>query len=314
MAEGDAPDLVAAVDVGGTHVDAAVVDLRAGRVVDATRRSRALDPGGSADAILEAIVGCAADALDGTSVAPAMGVAMPGPFDYARGIAWFAGVAKFEALYGVDVGAAMREGLAPAIRAVTFLNDADAFALGEWTAGVTRGHDRPVAITIGTGIGSTFLDGGRVIEDGPRVPPTGRAWKIVVDGVPLEDRVSRRAILRAAAGHPALARPGADVRELAEAARGGDAAARAVFDDALDALGRGLGPWLARFDATILAVGGSIAGAWDLVEAPLVAGLAAGDPAWHGPVRQAALGADAALLGAAMAASGHAQDPGQGPH
>ena len=197
---------------------------------------------------------------------------------------------------------------------MVFVNDADAFAFGEWAAGAARGEVRPVAITIGTGIGSTFLDHGTVVEDGPRVPPTGRAWKIVVDGVPLEERCSRRAILRAAAGHPALARPGADVHDLALAAEAGDGAARAVFDDAFDALGRGLGPWLARFEATLLAVGGSIAGSWDLLEAPLARGLARGELAWRGPIRHATLGDDAALLGSAIASFDRARDPGQDAH
>ena len=275
MAGGGGPaDLVAVLDVGGTHVSGAVVDLAAGSVLDGTRTRRDLDPQGSADAILRSIVDCAAGAI-GTAVAPRLGVAMPGPFDYAEGIGRFAGVAKFDALNGVDVGAALRSGLG-GVRDVVFVNDADAFAFGEWAAGAARGEARPVAITIGTGIGSTFLDDGTVVEDGPRVPPTGRAWKVVVDGVPLEERCSRRAILRAAAGHPALAHPGADVHDLALAAEAGDADARAVFDDAFDALGRGLGPWLARFEATMLAVGGSIAGSWGLLEAPLVRGLRGG--------------------------------------
>jgi glucokinase len=314
MAAGRAPrDLVAVLDVGGTHVAGAMVDMSARAVADGTRTRRALDPDGSADAILAAIVDCAAAAI-GTAAVPRLGVAMPGPFDYAAGIGRFAGVAKFDALNGVDVGAALRAGLAGTIREVVFVNDADAFAFGEWAAGAARDEERPAAITIGTGIGSTFLDHGTVVEDGPRVPPTGRAWKIVIDGVPLEDRCSRRAILRAAAGHPALALPGADVHDLALAAEAGDADAYAVFDDAFDALGLGLGPWLARFDATLLAVGGSIAGSWGLLEGPLARGLARGEPAWLGPIRHATLGADAALLGAAIASFDRAPDLRQDPH
>jgi glucokinase len=309
---------VAALDVGGTHASAALVDPAAGRIVDGSRTSTPLDPQGAARDILGAIVRCVADATATAAgigpLAPWMGVAMPGPFDYALGIGRFAGVSKFESLFGVNVGAPIVDGSAGAIRRVIFVNDADAFAFGEALRGAARGHDRAVAITIGTGIGSTFLDRGRVIEDGPRVPPTGRAWKIVVDGQPLEERVSRRAILRAAAGHPALAVPGADVRELAAAARAGDLAAAAVFDIAFDTLGRGLGPWLARFDATVLVVGGSIAGSWDLLERPLVAGLAAGEPAWRGPVRRSTLGPDAALIGAVHAARDRLDAVADAPH
>ena len=41
-------------------------------------------------------------------------------------------------------------------------------------------------------------------------------------------------------------------------------------------LGAALVPWLARFEATALVVGGSIAASWDLIEGPLRAGLYAG--------------------------------------
>ena len=42
-----------------------------------------------------------------------------------------------------------------------FVNDAEAFGLGEWRAGAARGRRRAVAITLGTGVGSVFVaDGG----------------------------------------------------------------------------------------------------------------------------------------------------------
>jgi glucokinase len=292
------------------------VDVRGRRVVPGTRHDWTLRPDGSASEILGAIIGCAAHAIGWDQpVGDTMGVAIPGPFDYETGIGRFAGVAKFEMLAGVNVGAALLEGLVPWVRRVRFLNDADAFGIGEWTAGMARGHDRAVAITIGTGIGSAFLDRGHVVENDPRVPPTGRVYLLVIDGQQLEDRVSRRAILRAAAGHPALsAGPDAVVRDLAEAARAGDAAAAAVFEDAFTALGRALGPWLARFEATILVVGGAIAASWDLVEPSLTAGLRVGELPWSGPVRRARLGGDAGLIGAAMASMYRADDPPNAPH
>jgi glucokinase len=307
---------VPALDIGGSHVTAALVDVHDRLVVPGTRHNRPVRPNGTASEILGAVTACAAQAIGSRRpVGDTLGVAIPGPFDYATGIGRFEGVAKFEALAGVDVKAALLGGLAPRISDVQFLNDADGFAIGEWTAGEARGHDRALAITIGTGIGSAFLDRGHIVEDGPSVPPTGRVYLLRIDGQPLEDRVSRRAILRAAAGHPVMtASPGADVRELAEAARAGDAAARAIFDDAFDALGRALGPWLARFAATILVVGGAISASWDLVEPPLSAGLRTGELSWSGPVRRARLGGDAGLIGAAVATLERAADPSEAPH
>lgn len=103
------------------------------------------------------------------------GVAVPGPFDYAKGVALFAGVGKFEALYGVDVRAALLGGLWQRPGDVVFLNDAHAFLAGEWTGGAAHGHRRAVGITLGTGVGSAFLADGLIREDGSGVPPGG-AW------------------------------------------------------------------------------------------------------------------------------------------
>jgi glucokinase len=54
--------------------------------------------------------------------------------------------------------------------------------------------------------------------------------------------------------------PHADVLDVAMLARTGDRRATQVFDDAFAALGLALAPWLARFEATVLVVGGSMAG------------------------------------------------------
>ena len=58
-----------------------------------------------------------------------------------------------------------------------FLNDADAFGLGEWWTGRQRGARRIVAATLGTGFGSAFLADGRVVH-GPGIPPGGEIYRI----------------------------------------------------------------------------------------------------------------------------------------
>jgi glucokinase len=197
---------------------------------------------------------------------------MPGPFDYAQGIGRFHGVGKFDALNGVHVGAGLRARLTPPPARIAFVNDAAAFGLGEWLVGAARDATRALAITLGTGIGSAFVDDGRVVESGDRVPPDGHVYRLVVAGQPLEQLVSRRAMLaryRAAGGGDE------DVAAIAARARAGEATARAAFVDPLKLLGRCLAPWLLRFDAPVLVVGGAMSASWELVEQALRAGLAA---------------------------------------
>jgi glucokinase len=283
------------LEVGGTHVTAAFVSASEWRVLEGTSLRRPLNADGTAEQILTQMLACA-NAL-AASAGQSWGVALPGPFDYARGIGLYQGVAKFEALYGVDVRRALMAGLQPSPGEVVFVNDASAFALGEWVAGAAAGHQRVVGITLGTGIGSAFLSDGKVIAEGPSVPPEGSVYLLTIGGRPLEDTVSRRAILaryreRTARGDP----DEVDVREVAERARGGDVVARRVLDEAFTALGTALAPWLERFEASALIVGGSMAGSWDIVPAPLQAGLGNGRRI---ALRVAAQPGKAALIGAA---------------
>src|SRR5688572_21060975 len=90
--------------------------------------------------------------------AQSLGVAVPGPFDYERGISLVRH--KLLELHGVDLRSELAAALGFAPSSIRFLNDAAAFALGEWWVGAARGHRRAVGITLGTGLGSAFLDAG----------------------------------------------------------------------------------------------------------------------------------------------------------
>jgi glucokinase len=208
-------------------------------------------------------------------------------------MALFEGVGKFGALHGVDVGDALRRQISPRPASVRFLNDADAFVLGEWSHGAARGVARCAGLTLGTGIGSGWLVDGAVVDPGD--PPGGRIHRLSVSGHPLEDTVSRRGIRRAyaAAGGSATA----DVREIADLARGGDGRARRVLDDAFVTLGRVVGSCLSGFRADVLVIGGSMAASWDLLAPAFRAGAeGTGLP----EIRLAADSAHAPLVGAAV--------------
>ena len=201
---------------------------------------------------------------------------MPGPFDYVHGIALFEDVGKFDHLRGVDLHAALCDGIEPRPASVRFVNDAEAFLLGEWLHGAATGYARCAAITLGTGVGSSFLADGEIVSSGADVPPDGRAHHLRIDGRRLEDVVSRRAI-RAAYGD-ATRDTAADVHEIAERARDGERAARDVIDAKMRALGLALAPYLARFGAQVVVVGGSMSASWDLFGPAFVAELRAPIP------------------------------------
>ena len=273
------------LEIGGTHVTAALVDAARFELIGAAVREP-VDSNGDAEPILAAFARAAA-ALD-AHAGVAWAVAMPDPFDYDAGVGRFRGVGKYEALDGVDVGAELRERIPHRPGRLIFVNDADAFALGEAHGAAAN----VVGLTLGTGVGSGWVANGDAVHSGPGVPDGGRIHTVCVDGVPLEDIMSRRAIR--GAYRQATGDAEADVRDIAQRARTGDTTAVDVLARALTTLGSVLGPRLRQFGAEQLVIGGSMAASWDLF-APWFADSAGALPA----TRVSADSELAALRGAA---------------
>lgn len=300
------------VDVGGSHVTAAAVRLGEGGADLLSRIERSVDSHAAGDDVLDAWAVACVEAATEAGIRPSgceWGFAMPGPFDYERGIGHYARVGKFDRLAGVDVraGLARRLGVDPG--RVLFVHDAGAYGIGEWRFGSPSRHARFVCVTLGTGVGSAFVDGGDLVFDRSDVPPGGEAHRLPFDGRDLEETISTRALLAhyARSALDAGVDPGVElgvdltVKELAARARAGDARAQQSFDTAMEGLALALGPWLASFDATALVVGGSISRSWDVLERGFRAGLAASAPELASTlaVTPSRLLADAPLFGVA---------------
>jgi glucokinase len=215
-----------ALDVGGTTVDGAVV-----AVDGATTSLQRIDSPSSetADAIIAALAGLITDLReegqrDGGEVV-GCGIAMPGPFDYGKGVSEMRH--KFANLYGVDLKGALAErtGLMP-----TFINDAAAFGLGA-AALVGEPGERLMALTLGTGLGVAYVVNGALTHDGRGM------WDIPYQSGILEDAVSRRAIENA---YQTQAGGLIDVAVIAKRAQDGDHAAVEAFRQFGTALGDAL--------------------------------------------------------------------------
>lgn len=259
---------IGVMDIGGSHASAGVAMPGSPPSVDAVVR-RPMDPHGDRRHLLSTIEGVARS-VDDASI-DAWGVATPGPFDYERGIALLEGVDKLDALYGVD----LRTFLAGSLTVVDssrirFLNDADAFALGEWAAGAGAGYDRVVGLTIGTGLGSGFVADGRIVEEGPGVPPDASIGLVPLDGDVIEDRYSGRGITRL---HRDETGEDLAAEMLAAAARAGSAVAVRTWERFGSGLAEAIAPYLDEFGAECVVLGGSVARAWELFGRTLTAGL-----------------------------------------
>lgn len=182
------------VDIGGSHVCSAVVDLATGQLcgephtdkVDAAAGARTIAGAWAANIRRTA-------AASGIGCIRCAGFAFPGPFDYERGISLIRGVRKFERIYGLDVAAT----LYPLLRECgteefRYVNDAAAFALGECLGGVADGAERVVALTLGTGVGSGFVAGRRLVTSGDEVPANGWVYCLPFEGGIVDEAFSTR--------------------------------------------------------------------------------------------------------------------------
>ena len=90
---------VPALEIGGSHVSAALVDPQRWRVIDGTQARLTVDSNSGAGRLIERFLSAAAS-LPTVPLRDARcwGVAVPDPFDYEIGVALFEGVGKFESL------------------------------------------------------------------------------------------------------------------------------------------------------------------------------------------------------------------------
>ncbi|MDZ7633480.1 MAG: ROK family protein [Bacteroidales bacterium] len=169
------------VDIGGSHITAVAVNMDNHSIIDGSRSESPVDNKAEPDEIL----GIWSDTLQKVLhkipviMPQGIGFAMPGPFDYVNGICLIKGVSKYEKLYGVNVGKAISDRLGlPANCKVRFMIDASSFAVGEAWAGKGRNHKKIMAITLGTGFGSAFVEEKIPVVEGDRVPIMGCVYHL----------------------------------------------------------------------------------------------------------------------------------------
>lgn len=262
------------VDVGGSHFCSAAVDLESGSLV-AEPYTTHIDSSSDAKVILDALADniLASFERSGAESVAGVGLAFPGPFDYKRGISTVHGVSKFEKIFGLDVASSLYQHLCShGIRSFRFVNDASAFALGECAGGAAKGVDRVVAITLGTGVGSGFVAGNSLVEDGPDVPENGWVYHLPFEDGIVDEAFSTRWICRRYRELTGESVSGAkDVVDKYDERE----EARILFHEYGCRLAEFTAPVLRRFRAGMLVLGGNISRAYPLFRNELEKGLSA---------------------------------------
>ncbi|MDF2433037.1 MAG: hypothetical protein JWP44_2668, partial [Mucilaginibacter sp.] len=91
-------------DIGGSHITIAVCNRETNSILANSLTRYELISKGSATDILLSWSNAFQQALKNSALpVSGLSVAMPGPFDYEKGISYIKGLDKYEALYGVNI-------------------------------------------------------------------------------------------------------------------------------------------------------------------------------------------------------------------
>jgi len=296
------------VDLGGTNIRAALVTGATTHAAPVVRSTPAAD---GPVAVLDAIAECAREAagspLDG------LAIGIPGPLDPVTGVVHTA--PHLPGWQELPAGALLSQRLGCP---VSVRNDASLAGFAEWKAGAGQGTRHFIFVTASTGIGGALIIDGQLYDGGAGSggevghspmgldgPPCGQGHPGCLEGFASGTGIAGTARRAVAAGSPttlsALAPEAIDARAVEMAAVGGDQLSAGIFNDAGRALGRALGGLINLLNPEVIAVGGGLINAGELLFTPLrsgVAEIAFAYPASHCRIVPAGLGTDAGLVGA----------------
>lgn len=301
------------VDLGGTKTAAGVVSAN-GEVLFSDTVPTLNRDGGEAilDATAKLVAGLIKKAADDGIAVERVGVGSAGVIDARHGVVVSATDAiRGWAGTGLTAGLATRLGL-PA-SSVLAVNDVHAHALGEAWAGAAAGAASSLLVAFGTGVGGSFVLGGRPVLGhrhagghvghfaSPYAFHEGTAIPCVCGGAGHVEAVASGPAIRETYLRLGGAQPVTDARAVFALAGRSDAAAIRAVGIGAGAAGQAMGGLANILDPEVVVVTGGLSDAgapwWRPMERALRAELL---PALTGlPVLPATLGNAAALVGAA---------------
>ena len=303
------------VDLGGTKLLTGVVDSD----LEVHHESRESSTGASEEEVLKSLEEEILEAKAARPDVVAAGIGIPCTIDRERGVA-------INAVNLEITDVPIRDLLSERTGMDVYVdNDANVAALAEQRFGAAQGASNVVMLTIGTGIGGGVIIDGELYRGSIGAASEPGHMVIDLNGPPcqgtcpnhgcIESLASGTALARegtaAAGAHPssalglALAREGAVTgKTVTEAAIAGDEAAVEVMTLVGTRLGVGLSSLANIFNPDLIVIGGGLIAAGDLLLRPAREELRerALPPMNQTPVREAVLGNDAGMIGAATMA------------
>ena len=279
-------NIVVGIDIGGTHITAALIDRQAHAILPGSLVRCHVNAKATAEQVIKewttAIVDCKSRS-DLTS--QKIGIAMPGPFDYEKGISLITGLDKYESLYNLNVKQMLANELGIEQEDILMVNDASCYLKGEVFGGAAMGCNNVIGITLGTGIGSAVFKDGVVYD--------GDLYVTKYKDSTAEEYLSTRWFIKRYKELTGI--EAENVKDICDLVPS-DGAAVKVFIEFGNNLGEVLAAYINKHNASTVVIGGNIIKAWELFidEAEKVLN----EQKISARLIRAKLGEEAALMGA----------------
>ncbi len=306
------------IDIGGTNIACGIVNEKCEIIARSKVKTNAPRPYGEilADIVRAARLACDEAGIDPGSV-DSVGIGCPGTCNQQTGVVEYSNNLGF-------VNVPLRTDVEKALGVKTFLgNDADAAAYGEYCAGAAKGAENAVVITLGTGVGSGIIIGGKIYSGsnfaGGEIGHTvisvgGRACTCGRKGC-FETYSSATGLVNTtkeyAARYPdslmakLIEQDGrVSARTAYTAMKQGDEAGRLVTEEYVKYLAVGITNVINVFQPDVLCIGGGVCNEGDTLLVPLKKLVAeqvyTKNSAKNAEIVICSLGNDAGIIGAAM--------------
>lgn len=245
------------IDTGGTTLKCNILDENGNRIKERNSIFPAVSSEGR-EVIINNFITAVYETLQDSFIPVSLLFSFPGPFDYEHGIPLLKGIGKYDSLYGIDFIKELRKHDERNIISdipIVFMNDVEAFAKGE--AGSNRElKGRTLHLVLGTGTGSAFTEGTKIVTSSNDIPPNGWIYSLPYRDSIIDDYLSARGFEQLAYETLGCRKTG---KELQIDAENGNADAIEVFKKFSDEIENAVTPILLKFKADNLVLAGNLA-------------------------------------------------------
>ena len=254
------------LDIGGTSIKSAIIDSK-NLLIKNTYNKNYIDSNKDKEYILNKFIQPIKKNMNYLKINKkklnGIAIAIGGPFDYKKGISYIKNVDKYDSIYGINIKKIIQKELKiPKELPIIFDIDSWCFGRGEVKFKQYNKYNKIIVLTMGTGVGSSFLVNKKIVSKGKGVPYLGWISGNKFKKSILNDYISSTYMTKK---YFLLTNKIIDVKTMAKLAKKDDLIAKSIFSE----IGLRLGSYLKEnfvkdFEAECILFGGQISLSGDL--------------------------------------------------